>query len=173
MSISMLIYSYIKEGFMMIKGISWVLSALPTSKIIEYCLYAFVVLVVTLCIVLVCVKGAKNKKAQKKIEEREVEGVNIKHGVRFSKDATIVTDAGDPNISYVQNDIILQPRKMVTVSSKGALKPGKWTVLSAYGNEDTFNIRIGLYVKEYKHGQEIILAEGDEICPTSTTIILR
>ena len=34
-------------------------------------------------------------------------------------------------------------------------------------------VRVGNYVQEYKHGQEIILAEGDEICPTSTTIILR
>lgn len=157
----------------MYNGFSWVLSALPTNKIIEYCLYGVVALVVTLCIVLVSIKSAKAKKAREEIQSREVEGVKIKHGVRFSKDATIVTDQGEPNISYIQNDIILQPRKMVTVSSKGALKPGKWTVLSAYGNEETFNIRIGLYVKEYKHGQEIVLAEGDEICPTSTTIILR
>lgn len=157
----------------MYNSFSWVLSALPTNKVIEYCLYAIVALVIILCIVIVSIKNAKAKKARKAMEEREVDGVKIKHGVRFTKDATIVTDQGDPNISYVQNDIILQPRKMVTVSSKGALKPGKWTVLSAYGNEDTFNIRIGLYVKEYKHGQEIVLAEGDEICPTSTTIILR
>lgn len=150
-----------------------VLSAIPTFKIIEYCLYAVVALVVVLCIVIVAVKNAKAKKLRAEQESREVEGVKIKHGVRFSKDATIVTDQGEPNISYIQNDIVLQPRKMVTVSSKGALKPGKWTVLSAYGNEETFNIRIGLYVKEYKHGQEIVLAEGEEICPTSTTIILR
>lgn len=150
-----------------------VLAAMPTSKIIEYCLYAVVALVVLLCIIVIAVKGAKAKKLRKEQESKEVEGVKIKHGVRFSKDATIVTDEGNPNISYVENDIILQPRKMVTVSSKGGIRPGKWTVLSAYGNEETFNIRIGLYVKEYKHGQEIILAEGDEICPTSTTIILR
>ena len=37
----------------------------------------------------------------------------------------------------------------------------------------TFNIRIGNYVQEYKHGQEVVLSDGDEICPTSTTIILR
>lgn len=157
----------------MYNSFSLVLASLPTNKIIEYCLYAVVALVVILCIILVSVKSAKAKKVREEIQSREVEGVKIKHGVRFSKDATIVTDQGDPNISYVQNDIILQPRKMVTVSTKGALKPGKWTVLSAYGNEETFNIRIGLYVKEYKHGQEIVLAEGDEICPTSTTIILR
>ena len=67
----------------------------------------------------------------------------------------------------------MQPRKAVVVDKKGPVKPGKYTVLSAYENEETFNIRIGLYVKEYKHGQEIILVAGDEICPTSTTIILR
>ena len=150
-----------------------VLAATSTFKIVEYCLYGVVALVVVLSIVIVAVKGAKAKKLRAEQENREVEGVKIKHGVRFSKDATIVTDQGEPNISYIQNDIVLQPRKMVTVSTKGALKPGKWTVLSAYGNEETFNIRIGLYVKEYKHGQEIVLAEGEEICPTSTTIILR
>ena len=158
----------------MVKGANLlILSATSTGKIIEYCLYAFVALVVILCIVLTVVKGQKAKKLRQNQEEREVEGVKIKHGVRFSEDATIVTAEGDPHVSYVQNDILLQPRRMVTVSSKGPLKPGKWTVLSAYGNEDTFNIRIGLFVKEYKHGQEIVLAEGDEICPTSTTIILR
>ena len=61
---------------------------------------------------------------------------------------------------------------MVSVGKKSPIKPGKYTVLSAYSNEETFNIRIGGFVKEYKHGQEIVLADGDEICPTSTTIIL-
>ena len=146
---------------------------MPTSKIIEYCLYGVVALIVILCIVLVCVKSAKRKKIREEQKTREVDGVVEKHGVRYSEDATIVDKEGNPTVSLVQNDIVLQPRKMVTVSTHGPLKPGKWTVLSAYGNEETFNIRIGLYVKEYKHGQEIILAEGDEICPTSTTIILR
>lgn len=142
-------------------------------KAIQGCLYGVVALVVILCIVLVSVKSAKAKKIRQEQESREVDGVNIKHNVRYSTDATIVDKDGEQNVTYIKNDIILQPRKMVTVSTKGPIKPGKWTVLSAYGNEDTFNVRIGLYVKEYKHGQEIVLAEGDEICPTSTTIILR
>lgn len=149
------------------------LTALPQGKIIEYCLYGVAALVVILTITIILVKSAKAKKLRKEQETREVEGVVEKKGVRYSEDATIVDKDGNQNISFVEKDIILQPRKMVTVTSKGPLKPGKWTVLSAYGNEDTFNIRIGLYVKEYKHGQEIVLAEGDEICPTSTTIILR
>ena len=56
---------------------------------------------------------------------------------------------------------------------KGGIKPGKWTVLASNDSHTTFNIRVGNYVQEYKQGQEIVLVEGDEICPTSTTIILR
>lgn len=146
---------------------------MPTEKIIEYCLYGAAALIVILLVVLVCVKAHKAKKNKQEKKTREVEGVVESNGVRYSEDATIVDKDGNQNVSLVKNDIVLQPRKMVTVSTRGPLKPGKWTVLSAYGNESTFNIRIGLYVKEYKHGQEIVLAEGDEICPTSTTIILR
>jgi hypothetical protein len=144
-----------------------------SAKTLEYILYAVVALIVVLCIVLVSVKGSKKKKNASEQKSREAESVEVKHGVRYSEDATIVDSNGDQNITFLKNDIVLKPRKMVTVSSKGDLKPGKWTVLSAYGNEDTFNIRIGLYVKEYHHGEEIVLAEGEEICPTSTTIILR
>ena len=151
----------------------FILTSTFDGKIIEYCLYGVVALVVLLCIIIIAVKSAKAKKLRKEQESREADGVVVKNGVRYSEDETIVDENGNQNVTFIKNDIVLQPRKMVTVSSKGALKPGKWTVLSAYGNEDTFNIRIGLYVKEYKHGQEIVLAEGDEICPTSTTIILR
>ena len=59
------------------------------------------------------------------------------------------------------------------VGKKEEIHPGKWTVLASNDSVTTFNIRVGNYVQEYKHGQEIILAEGDEVCPTSTTIILR
>ena len=149
------------------------MGALSIYKIIEYGLYGLAAFVVLLTIIIVSVKAAKAKKRKAELKKREVDDVIVKGNVRYSEDATIVDENGEQNVSYVKHDIILQPRKMVQVSTKGELKPGKWTVLSAYGNEDTFNIRIGLYVKEYKHGQEIVLAEGDEICPTSTTIILR
>lgn len=149
------------------------LMGLSIYKIVEYGLYGLAAFVVLLTILIVSIKASKAKKRKAELKKREVDDVVVKGGVRYSEDATIVDENGEQNISYVKHDIILQPRKMVQVSTKGELKPGKWTVLSAYGNEDTFNIRIGLYVKEYKHGQEIILAEGDEICPTSTTIILR
>ena len=115
----------------------------------------------------------KKSRAKKNSESKQVEDVVIKSGIRYTPNAEIVDDNGNMNISYVKEDIVLQPRKIVVVDKKGVIKPGKYTLLSAYENEETFNIRIGLYVKEYKHGQEIILVAGDEICPTSTTIILR
>ena len=114
------------------------------------------------------------KKAKIRAEEktREVDEVVIKHGVRYTPEATIVDEKGNDNITYIQGDIIIKPRNKMHVG-KGGIKPGKWTVLSSNDATSVFNIRIGNYVQEYKHGQEIILSEGDEICPTSTTIILR
>lgn len=114
------------------------------------------------------------KKAKIRAEEktREVDDVVVKHGVRYTPEATIVDEKGNENITYIQGDIIIKPRKTMHVG-KGGIKPGKWTVLASNDAASVFNIRIGNFVQEYKHGQEIVLSEGDEICPTSTTIILR
>ena len=142
-------------------------------KWLEIGLYALLGLIVLITAIKSIVKTAKRKKEQKQSESKQAEGVVEKGGVRYSHNAEIVGDSGELNVSYVKQDVILQPRKMVVVDKKGVLKPGKYTVLSAYENEESFNIRIGLYVKEYKHGQEIVLAEGEEVCPTSSTIILR
>lgn len=115
------------------------------------------------------------KKAKIRAEEktREVDEVVVKHGVRYTPEATIVDEKGNDNVTYVKGDIIIQPRKVVKVGKHEAVKPGKWTILATNDKATTFNVRIGNYVQEYKHGQEIVLTEGDEICPTSTTIILR
>ena len=142
-------------------------------KWLEIVLYSLLGSIVLLTAIRTIVKMVKKRKDKKVSETKQAEAVVEKNGVRYTPDAEVVGDNGELNVSYVKQDIILQPRKMVVVDKKGIIKPGKYTVLSAYENEDTFNIRIGLYVKEYKHGQEIVLAEGEEICPTSSTIILR
>ena len=138
-----------------------------------YSLYGVAGLILVLTTTVTIRRMVRRHKEKKASELKQAEGVVEKDGVRYTPDAEIVGDDGEMNISYVKKDVILQPRKVVVVDKKGAVKPGKYTVLSAYQNEETFNIRIGLYVKEYKHGQEIVLAEGDEICPTSSSIILR
>ncbi len=115
------------------------------------------------------------KKAKIRAEEktREVDEVVVKHGVRYTPEATIVDEKGNDNVTFIKGDIIIKPRKVVKVGKHEELKPGKWTILASNEKATTFNVRVGNYVQEYKHGQEIVLSEGDEICPTSTTIILR
>ena len=142
-------------------------------KIIEICFIVLFALIVLISSIVTIVHIVKAKKEKAKKENREVNAVEEIGGVRYTPEATIVDENGEMSVSYVKNDIILQPRKTVTVGKKQNIKPGKYTVLAAYGNEEAFNIRIGQFVKEYKHGQEIVLVEDDEICPTSTTIILR
>ncbi|MBQ9790283.1 MAG: hypothetical protein IJW24_01660 [Clostridia bacterium] len=141
--------------------------------ILEYCFIGLFVAIVLIASIVTIVTVVKEKKAKNKNKQKEVNTVEEIGGVRYTPDANIVDDNGEMQVSYVKEDIVLQPRKMVAVGKKSPIKPGKYTVLAAYSNEDTFNIRIGGFVKEYKHGQEVVLAEGDEICPTSTTIILR
>ncbi len=115
------------------------------------------------------------KKARIRAEEktREVDEVVVKHGVRYTPEATIVDQKGNDNVTYIKGDIIIKPRKVCKVGKHEDIQPGKWTILASNEKSTTFNVRIGNYVQEYKHGQEIVLAEGDEVCPTSTTIILR
>ncbi len=115
------------------------------------------------------------KRRQKRMQEadREVEDVNIKHGVRYTEDMTMVDELGDMNISFGKGDKLLKQNTTYVASKKQGLLPGKYTILSTHDNEDSFNVRIGTYVKEYKHGQDIVLSEGEEITPVSTSIILR
>ena len=115
------------------------------------------------------------KKARIRAEEktREVDDVVVKHGVRYTPEATIVDEKGNDNVTYIKGDIIIKPRKVAKVGKHADIQPGKWTILATNDKATTFNVRIGNYVQEYKHGQEIVLSEGDEVCPTSTTIILR
>ena len=140
---------------------------------IQYILYGILGVIVIITAIITIRKMVKKSKEKKESLSRQVEEVVEKDGVRYTPSDEIVDKEGNQNVTFVEKDIVLQPRKMVKVDKKGVIKPGKYTVLSAYENEDTFNIRIGLYVKEYKHGESIVLAEGEEICPTSSTIILR
>ena len=133
-------------------------------------------LIIAAIVVAFAVSIAKTvKKAKIRAEEktREVDDVIEKHGVRYTPEATIVDEKGNDNVTFIKGDIIIKPRKVAKVGKGLDIKPGKWTILASNEKATTFNVRIGNYVQEYKHGQEIVLSEGDEVCPTSTTIILR
>ena len=142
-------------------------------EIVKYVLLGVLALIIIIFSIITIKNMVRDRKRKAEEKSRMVDDVKVEDGIRYTVDKTIVNEDGEMNISYDRKDIMLLPRKVMIVGKKNEIKPGKYTVLSAYANEETFNIRIGLYVKEYTHGQEIILAEGEEICPTSTTIILR
>ena len=139
----------------------------------DYIIGGAIILVIAIALIVSIVKTVKKAQIRAEEKTREVDDVIIKHGVRYTPEATIVDKDGTENVTYVKGDIIIKPRKVVKVGKGEEIKPGKWTILASNDSATVFNVRIGNYVQEYKHGQEIILAEGDEICPTSTTIILR
>lgn len=119
------------------------------------------------------IRLAKKRKINAEIASREVDDVVMKNGVRYTDDMTIITKDGDTNISYGKGDCLLKQNQTYVADHKGYVHPGKYTILSTKDDEETFNVRIGAYVREYRHGQEIILAEGEEITAVSTNVILR
>ena len=143
------------------------------SKYADLIVSCIIILIIVASIIASIIGTVKKAKIRAEEKTREVDEVVIKNGVRYTPDATIVDQKGNDNVTFIKGDIIIKPRKVLKVGKHEEVKPGKWTILASNDSITVFNVRVGNYVQEYKHGQEIILAEGDEICPTSTTIILR
>lgn len=139
----------------------------------DYVIGGIIIAIIVIAIIVGIVNSVKKAKIRAEEKSREVDDVVVKHGVRYTPEATIVDEQGNDNVTFVKGDIIIKPRKVLKVGKHEEIKPGKWTILASNESATKFNVRVGNYVQEYKHGQEIILSEGDEICPTSTTIILR
>lgn len=139
----------------------------------DYIIGGLIILAIALAFIISIVKTIQKAKIREEEKTREVDDVVVKHGVRYTPEATIVDQKGNENVTYIKGDIIIKPRKVMKVGKHEDIQPGKWTILASNEKATTFNVRIGNYVQEYKHGQEIVLTEGDEVCPTSTTIILR
>ena len=98
-------------------------------------------------------------------------GVKIRKGVRYTTDERVEKN-NEANITYNQKDIILEINKDYVVGEKKML-PGTYTVLASNEGNTKFNLRIGGTVREYKHGQKIVLSKGDTITAVSHTVILR
>lgn len=148
---------------------SFVLSLTQTQGIILIVVGALFLLTFTYNLV----RLIKNKKKRAEEQLREVEDTIEKHGVRYTQDMTVVDTEGNMNISFGKGDVVLKQNQTYVVEKRGYVKPGKYCVLATHDTEDKFNIRIGAYVKEYHHNQEIILAEGEEITAVSTNVLLR
>jgi len=151
-------------------SIKTMLGALSTTDII---VVSAIGVFFTIVVIVGIVRLIKKRKIDAEIASREVDDVIEKKGVRYTEDMTIVDQEGNMNISYGKGDVVLKQNETYTAERKGYVKPGKYTILSTKDDETKFNIRIGIYVKEYAHGQEIVLTEGEEITAVSTDIILR
>lgn len=91
---------------------------------------------------------------------------NVIDGVRYSK-----KDA--EGITHREGDFVLLQGKTYTAVKNGSPMPGNYTVLAASEAAKTFKLRIGRYVREYSHGDTVVLAEGETICAVSCNVILR
>lgn len=98
-------------------------------------------------------------------------GVKVKKGVRYSTDERIEKN-NEANITYNQKDIILEINKDYVVG-EGKMLPGTYTVLASNEENTKFNLRIGGVVREYTHGQKIVLSKGETITAVSHIVILR
>ena len=98
--------------------------------------------------------------------------VKIKKGVRYTTDERVEKD-NEANITYNQKDFILEINKEYVVGETKKLLPGTYTVLASNEENTKFNLRIGGVVREYTHGQKIVLSKGETITAVSHNVILR
>jgi hypothetical protein len=99
-------------------------------------------------------------------------GIKIKKGVRYTKDERIEKD-NEANITYNEKDIILEVGKEYVVGSDKKFLPGTYTVLATNDTYTKFNIRVGGIVREYQHGEKLVLSKGDKITAVSHAVVLR
>ena len=130
-------------------------------------------IILFLVIVVSCFINFRLNKMLKASRNRVVEGVREKDGVRYTEGQEIYDNDGEARVSLSQKDVILKVGETYTVSKQGPIKPGKYTLLTTNDDNTAFNIRRSSLVREYHHGDSIVLAEGDSITAVSHTVILR
>lgn len=111
-------------------------------------------------------------KKQAEAEEEHAAKVKIVGGVRYSADDAI-SDREGMNVTHLPDDFILARNEVYRAEKGGKLLPGVYTALSANGGDRNFKLRVGGLVKNFVHGDEVVLGDGEEICAVSATVILR
>ena len=123
--------------------------------------------ILLLCVIYKIVKASRRKGNH----VEEIRGVRYTTTSDYTKEAT--EEDLDVKISYNKGDIVIPANQERKVGKGEDIKPGKYIILSTVEGTDTINIRIGGYVRVYAHASEIILAEGETVCPTNIAVILR
>ncbi len=105
--------------------------------------------------------------------KRNKTGVEVIDDTRYTTTDKTQKEDGSVNVSVNTSDLMLVQDKDYIVSKDGELKPGKYTILSTQEGLATVSLRIGHYVRTYKHGSSIVFVEGEKVTPVSTSVILR
>ena len=108
-------------------------------------------------------------KKKKDVIADQNEEIEIVNGVRYKKTA----DEQNQNLALKKGDQILKRGKHYQVGEGLDILAGTYILLVADGDVTSANIKIGGLVKEFKHGSTLILAEGDNLEPLSSNIVLR
>lgn len=131
-----------------------------------------ILLILAICLVfwlIIIVSIRHFKKVKKQKENNLIETSKA----RYTVDTNITKADGETNVTYTQTDNILEQNVTYIIGKKQGIKAGKYVILSTNDLIDTFNIRLGDFVRPYKHGSTIIVKDGEEITPVSCSIILR
>ena len=133
-------------------------------------LFSVAVAILAAGIIMVSIAYYRLKKAQREKGEYP-DDVKIRKGVRYSTDEAAFTD-GKENVRLTQKDFVLARGVVYVVEKGGELMPGVYTVLKSLDAVGEFKIRVAGYVRTYKHGDKVVLHDGDEVEATSSDVIL-
>ena len=127
-----------------------------------------------LCIVFLVLAVRYGKKLKELLPDEDdlAAAIEIKDGVRYTKESA-VADAAGVNVTHREGDVFLKRDKTYRAEKDGALLPGAYTVLVAQGNAGSVKIRVGDRVREFMHGDRLVLGEGEAIAAVSADAILR
>ena len=101
------------------------------SKTADLIITGVIVLIIVVSIIASIIGTIKKAKIRAEEKTREVDDVIVKHGVRYTPEATIVDKEGVENVTFIKGDIIIKPRKVMKVGKHEEVKPGKWTILAS------------------------------------------
>lgn len=141
-----------------------VLFAADASVVLSVVLLAVAVVLLVLSVVFFALsRSRKNKPADEAKEEK----IKVVDGVRYAEEPSV------KKVSHREGDYVLTVGKTAKAEKDGELLPGQYTVLSGADGVQSFNVRVGGFVREFHHGDTIVLGDGEEITAVSHTVVLR
>ena len=142
-----------------------VLFAADTSVVLSVVLLAVAVVLLVLSVVFFALsRGKKNNTHADEVKEEKIKVVD---GVRYAEEPSV------KKVSHREGDYVLTVGKTAKAEKDGELLPGQYTVLSGAEGVHSFNVRVGGFVREFHHGDTIVLGDGEEITAVSHTVVLR